>query len=126
MRIFKTRSVVRFAKAERVADATLVEAIGQAERGLIDADLGGGLIKLRVARPGEGKRGGYRLLIGFRAGDRALFMFGYAKKDLGNITDKVEQGFRLAGQDFLAASIADIERQLEAGTIVEVSYDQEA
>ena len=59
MRVMKTRVFVRFAKSESITDAQLVAAIMQAERGLIDADLGGGLIKLRIARIGRGKNRGF-------------------------------------------------------------------
>lgn len=52
MRIFKTRWFARFARQERLLDDSLLEAIKRAERGLVDADLGGGLIKQRVARQG--------------------------------------------------------------------------
>ncbi len=54
MRVFKTRWLGRFAKRQRITDASLLEAIERAERGIIDADLGGGLIKQRVGRPGQG------------------------------------------------------------------------
>ncbi|MBB6249901.1 hypothetical protein FHS74_000434 [Nitrospirillum iridis] len=57
MRIFKTKGVTRFTRRERIADASLKEAVDRAERGIIDADLGGGLIKQRVARPGQGRSG---------------------------------------------------------------------
>ncbi len=63
MRVFKTRWFARFAKREDISNDCLADAIARAERGLIDADLGGGLIKQRVARPGKGKSGGYRTLI---------------------------------------------------------------
>jgi hypothetical protein len=71
VRIFKTKALARFTKREAIRDEDLVAAIETARRGLIDADLGGGLIKQRVARPGQGKRGGFRMLIGFRS-DRAF------------------------------------------------------
>jgi len=58
MRAFKTKWFARFARKEKIADATLVAAIERAERELIDADLGGGLIKQRVARQGKGRSGG--------------------------------------------------------------------
>jgi hypothetical protein len=63
---------MRFAKQSGIGDAVLCEAIRDAERGLIAADLGGGVIKQRIARPGQGKSGGFRTLIVFRAGARAL------------------------------------------------------
>jgi hypothetical protein len=87
VRIFKTKALARFTKNEAVSDESLVAAIETAKRGLIDADLGGGLIKQRVARPGQGKRGGFRMLIEFRS-DRAIFLFGFAKNERDNIDDK--------------------------------------
>ena len=62
-----------------------MEAVGRAGRGLIDADLGGGLIKQRVARGGQGRSGGYRMVLGIRVKDRAVFVFGFAKNDMDNI-----------------------------------------
>ena len=59
MQIFKTKWLVRFARRERITDRSLGEAIDRAARGLIDADLGGGIIKQRVARQGQGRSGGY-------------------------------------------------------------------
>jgi hypothetical protein len=59
VRIFKTRTVARFTRQNGIEDASLLAAVDNAMRGLIDADLGGHVIKQRVARPGEGKRGGF-------------------------------------------------------------------
>lgn len=63
MRIFKTKWLVRFVRRERITDDNLREAIDGAERGIIDADLGGGLIKQRVARGGQGRSGIYRMMV---------------------------------------------------------------
>lgn len=63
MRIFKNRWFEKFARKQDIGDDVLREAVGRAERGLIDADLGGGVIKQRVAREGEGRSGGYRTII---------------------------------------------------------------
>ena len=73
MRILKMRAFAKFARQERIADGSLREAIERAERGLIDTDLGGGLIKQRVARQGQGRSGGYRMIVASRAKDRAVF-----------------------------------------------------
>jgi hypothetical protein len=75
VRIFKTKALARFTRREAVRDESLVAAVEAARRGLIDADLGGGLIKQRIARPGQGKRGGFRMLIALRP-DRAIFYSG--------------------------------------------------
>jgi hypothetical protein len=62
MRVFKTKPFARFASREWLADQELCEAVRRAERGLIDADLGGGVIKQRLAREGQGKSGGFRII----------------------------------------------------------------
>jgi len=74
MRIFKFKSLARFTRREGIADASLREAVRRAEDGLIDADLSGGLIKQRLARTGQGRSGGYRMLLAFRSKDRAAFL----------------------------------------------------
>lgn len=68
MQVFKTKWFARFAWQEGIADANLTETIKRAEQGLIDADLGGGLIKMRIARQGQGRSGGYRAVIAYRLG----------------------------------------------------------
>lgn len=72
MRVFKTKWFVRFARKERIEDRSLCVAVREAEEGLVDASLGGGVIKKRVARKGEGKSGGFRTFILFRKSDRAI------------------------------------------------------
>ncbi len=79
MRIFKLRTFARFARQESIQDAALAKAIRQAKSGLIAADLGGGLIKLRIARQGGGKRGGYRTIVAYKAASRQYFSSGLQK-----------------------------------------------
>ncbi|WP_434547614.1 type II toxin-antitoxin system RelE/ParE family toxin [Paracandidimonas soli] len=76
MQIFKTRGVGRFTRREQIADSSLQAAIERAARGSIDADLGGGLIKQRVARLGQGRSGGFRMIIAYREATRAVFLYG--------------------------------------------------
>ena len=85
MRVFKNKPFARFARKAGLDDKVLRQAIEAAERGLVDADLGGGVIKQRVARQGGGKSGGFRTIVLFRLGERAFFVHGFAKSDLGNI-----------------------------------------
>jgi hypothetical protein len=79
LRVFTTKVFARFARKERLDDRQLCEAIARAERGLVDADLGGNLIKQRVARSGRGRSGGYRTVVAFRASQRSVFLYGFAK-----------------------------------------------
>jgi len=87
LRVFATKEFARFARKERIGSSQLCEAVRRAGSGLIDADLGGGVIKQRVARQGQGRSGGYRTIIAFRSGDRSVFMYGFAKKSKANISD---------------------------------------
>ena len=122
MRIFKTRTSAKFTQRNRIADSSLVAAVERAARGLIDADLGGHIIKQRVARPGEGKRGGFRLLIGFGP-ERSVFLFGFAKNERENIANSELKTLREIAATFLKASDEKIARALEDGTLLEVQYN---
>jgi hypothetical protein len=115
VRIFKAKTFARFARRERITDVSLCEAIAQAERGLVNADLGGGLIKLRVARPGQGKRGGYRILIAFRSKLRAVFLFGFAKSELDNIDDDQLATLRETAALWLAADAPSLPSPARGG-----------
>lgn len=123
MQVFKTRWFARYARQELITDANLREAIARAERGLIDADLGGGLIKQRVARQGQGRSGGYRTIIAFRFKDRAVFLYGFAKSDRENIeTDDLATAREIASM-WLAADQDRISRGIHENEIQEVSND---
>ena len=87
MRVFKTKEFKRFARKEKISDDDLCAAIARAERGLVDANLGHGLIKQRIPRKGQGRSGGFRTIIASRHGDRCFFVYGFAKNEMDNIAD---------------------------------------
>jgi hypothetical protein len=124
MKVYKIKGFVRFQRRERIADKALTEAILAAERGLVDADLGGGLIKQRIARPGQGKSGGFRTLIAYRRSERAVFLFGFAKNERDNVDDDELETLRERGQIFLALSTGQLARLLAEGDLTEVEYDE--
>ena len=125
MRVMKTRVFVRFAKSESITDAQLVAAIMQAERGLIDADLGGGLIRLRIARIGRGKSRGFRTVIAYRAGARAVFLSGFAKSNRANIEPFELAALELAAKDLLSITDNVIDVIIDDQKLIEVNYDGE-
>jgi hypothetical protein len=86
----------------------------------VDADLGGGVIKQRVARPGKGKSGGYRTLILFRQGDRAIFAFGFAKSAQANISKADLALLRDAAAEALEWNDEELDRLVASGTLVEI------
>ncbi|MFZ2418381.1 MAG: type II toxin-antitoxin system RelE/ParE family toxin [Smithellaceae bacterium] len=123
MRLFKTKWFMRYARQERLEDHSLRDAIERAERGLVDADLGGGIIKQRVARTGQGRSGGYRLLIAYRSGKRAVFLYGFAKSERDNIEADELETIKEIGAAWLKAKKERLEYAINAGILREVSYD---
>jgi hypothetical protein len=99
--------------------------VQRAESGLIDADLGGGVIKQRVARPGKGKSGGYRTLILFRQGDRAIFAFAFAKSAQANISKVDLALLKDAAAEALGWNDDDLDRLVASGTLVEIEDEHE-
>jgi len=120
VRIFRTKWFTRFARREGISDSSLLDAIARAERGLVDADLGGGLIKQRVARQGEGRSGGYRFLFAYRARERAVFFFGFGKSARENLEPDEMNTARQVAADWLAADALRIAQAVEDGALTEV------
>jgi hypothetical protein len=123
VRAFQTKEFARFARREGIADVTLWEAANRALRGLVDADLGGGLIKQRVARRGQGRRGGYRALMAFRAEQRTVFLYGFAKSERDNIGPDELDFWRRVAVAFLAIDEDRAAALAAAGEIIEVFGD---
>lgn len=121
MRIYKLKAFARFQRKERLSDASLAMAIRNAEDGLVDADLGSGLIKQRIARTGQGKSGGYRTVVAFRRGERAVFLFGFAKNERSNIDGEELQEFRRLAHVFLELNTKQIAALIEENELMEMS-----
>ena len=90
---------------------------------MIDVDLGGGLIKQRIARPGSGKSSGYRSIVIYRKEKKAFFVYGFPKSDLGNIRDDEVEQFKKAAKSILALSEDQIRKLIEIGQFEEVTKD---
>ena len=120
MRVFKTKPFARFANREGIADEELCEAVYQAQRGLIDADLGGGVIKQRLAREGQGKSGGFRSILLFRRGSKTFFVYGFAKNDRDNIRRDELKAFRKLAGEMLTLDDKALVAAMRNGTIMEI------
>ena len=121
MRVFKNKAFARFADRNDIIDEDLCEAVERARRGLIDADLGGGVIKQRIARKGEGKSGGFRSMILFQAETRAVFVHGFAKKDFANINAGELKALKKLAKVVLAYSEREMASAMAFGVFVEVN-----
>lgn len=125
MRILKNRWFDKFARRERIGDRALLAAIAKVEAGLVDADLGSGVIKQRVARSGEGKSGGFRTILFFRKGERAVFVFGFAKKAKTTLTAPELAAFRKAARIVLDLSDVAVIDEVAGGRLLEVRDDDQ-
>jgi hypothetical protein len=122
-RVFVTKVFARFARRAEIDDRDLCAAVAAAQLGLIDADLGGEVIKQRLARRGAGKSGGYRTIILFRRGGRAFFVFGFAKSDRANLEAEELKGFRRLAKRMLGFTEQELAQALKAGAIKELKCD---
>ncbi|TNH04381.1 type II toxin-antitoxin system RelE/ParE family toxin [Testudinibacter sp. TR-2022] len=100
MRIFKTKIFAKFAEKHAISDSCLIDAVKRAEKGLIDADLGGNVIKQRVARQGQGKSSGYRVLILYRINGAHYFISGFSKSRYANISKSDEYALKLLAEQY--------------------------
>jgi len=108
-----TKFVRKWMRREHITSAMLLQAIRNLEDGLSTANLGSSLFKVRVARKGQGKSGGYRTLIVYRQGVRAIVFYGFKKSDVDNIADDELVLFRELATTLLALSAEQIEVAIE-------------
>jgi len=123
--VLKTKAFARFARKAGIGDADLWETACAVNAGAIDADLGGGVIKQRIARTGQGKSGGFRSIILFRRRSRAVFAYGFEKKDRANIDAKELEAFRELAAVILGYSDAELAQRVRNGALMEIQVPPE-
>ncbi len=125
MRIFQSRWFQRLSRKEGIADAAFRDAVARAGKGQIDADLGGEVIKQRIARPGEGRSKGYRTIILLRRGERAFFVYGFSKSQRANIKHDEEHQFKEAAKHVLALTDNQLADLVKRGDFTEVKANEQ-
>jgi len=120
VRILKNTWFTRFADKEGITDAELRETANRLETGQADADLGGGVFKVRVARHGEGKSGGYRVIVFYKSEERTFFAYGFPKSGMDNIDEKQLRNFKLAAKTIFRYSDKEIDDRVKNGLFIEV------
>ena len=123
MRVFKAKGFAKFARRESIPDGKLCGAVQEAEQGQIDADYGGGVIKQRIARQGEGKSGGYRAIVCFRKAERAFFVHGYAKNEKDNLDEEEVKVYKKLAKRLFALSDEELSKALNNQDLMEVMCD---
>ncbi|MFA7346985.1 MAG: type II toxin-antitoxin system RelE/ParE family toxin [Desulfurivibrionaceae bacterium] len=119
-RIFKTRTFSRWMQKSALSDDALSRAVFEMAQGLVDADLGGRVVKKRVALPGRGKSGGVRTIVATNRGDRWFFMYGFEKNERANIDKDELKFFQEVAKELLGFTESQLTAALIAGEIMEV------
>jgi len=123
-RVFKYARFSRFASKEGITDHELLEVVKQLEADQADANLGGDVYKVRIARPGEGKSGGHRVIVYFRNEFRTFFSYGFSKNDKGNISRKELKRFKEDAKYRLSLTDEEIEDRLRNGIFIEIIEEE--
>ena len=124
MRVFKNKPFSRFARQERIDDAMLCNAARREDAGLIDADLGGGVIKQRIPRRNQGASRGFRSIVLFKKGEKSFFIHGFAKSHQDNIQQNELKAFRKLAKEMFALTNSELLAIIENKTITEVICDE--
>lgn len=122
-RVLKIPIFDRWMAKSGLSDPDLRRAVDEMKRGLIDADLGGGLVKKRVAILGRGKRGGARTLVATNRKGRWIFLLGFLKNEKANITLKELEALKELSGDFLSLSEDEIHYAVKKLKLLEVPYE---
>ena len=120
MQAFKTKAFARWASGEGLGDDALATGVAEMERGLIDSKLGGRVVKKRIALPGGGKRGSTRALVAYQQGNKAFFMYGFAKNVRANISAKELRALKLLAKEWLSYGAPAISKATQAGELIEI------
>lgn len=122
-RVFKTRHFCRWMRKTELTDSALCSAVAEMAQGLIDADLGGGVVKKRVGLAGRGKRGGARTLVATNKGNRWFFVYGFEKNDRANIADDELGALQDIAEQLLARTGRQLGEAVEEGSLQEICHD---
>jgi len=123
MKKLKTKWVAKWAKKHKVDDEKLILAIEDLEDNLSSSNLGGGLFKVRVASTNSGKSGGFRTLIVYREDDKAVVVYGFAKKEQENLSKSELLAFKSLSKDILSQSDSDLKMAIEQGVFIPLGGD---
>lgn len=123
MAIYKTRWFNRWARKQGLEDLNLCAAVHEMMAGLYEADLGGRLLKKRIARLGQGKRGGFRTLVATNKGNRWFFLYGFPKNERSNIDEDEEEALKKLGSHLLSLTPEALEKATRADELIEVNCD---
>ncbi len=125
-RVFKTRHFARWMRKTELTDAALCGAVQEKARGLIDVDLGGGVVKKRIGAAGRGKSGSARTLVATKKGSNWFFVYGFEKNDKANISDDELEALQSLAKDLLARTGQQLDAAATDGALQEICHDEKS
>ena len=108
----------------QLTDAALCEAVEEMAAGLVDADLGGGVVKKRVGLAGRGKRGGARTLVATKRQSRWFFVFGFEKNQRATLNEGELEALQVLAADLLALSSSRLDEAVEKQAMQDICHEQ--
>jgi hypothetical protein len=125
VQLFKTKAFSRWARVEGLGDDALAAAVFEIEAGLIDAELGGQVVKKRVALPGRGRRGGTRTLVAFKQAEKAFFIYGFSKTERANISALELSALKLLAKELLGYPQRILAKAIQTGDLIGIRVDDD-
>ncbi len=126
MNIYLSKVFTRLARRDGLADIHICQAINEMNEGLVDADLGAGLFKKRIAVPGQGKRGGWRSFLAFQVGNKAFFLYLFPKSRRESIDAAELKALKRLSRYYLTLKPAEIKTATQCGELREVIYNEKS
>jgi hypothetical protein len=121
--VYETRWFHRWARKVGMTTHALCDAVHEMRAGLYDANLGGGLFKKRIGRPGRGKSSGFRTLVATNGRTHWVFLFGFSKNERGNIDEDELAALKKLAVHMLSLSEEALDKARRAGELMEVDCD---
>jgi hypothetical protein len=124
-KVLMSRGFARSARKLGLTDRTLSIAVREIEAGLVDARVGGFLLKKRIGNDGRGKRGGLRTIVAHRQADRLVFLYVFGKNERDNITDRERLALSELGDEYMRLTIERLDGLVRRGVLLEVMNDEQ-
>jgi hypothetical protein len=124
MRVFKNKDFHKWAKKLKINDSFLLKAVEEMKNGLYEAKLGAGLFKKRLAYGSRGKSGGARTLLVFKKGNFSLFLYGFQKNEIDNITEKEKSALKDLAKTYLEFSPEQFDIAIKHRELIEVKNEK--
>jgi hypothetical protein len=122
-RVFKTKQFSKWMRKTDLTDTALCQAVQEMVSGLVDADLGGDVLKKRVALPGRGKRGGVRTLVATRRASRWFFVYGFEKNEKANVSSKELEALQWLAEQLLDLTGHQLEVAVHDSSLQEICHE---